>query len=229
MLKNYAAKSALFVPVCSGGMEIVMETVSVTRKTTESEMTLKLSAPPLAQDYRKKIDTPLIFLNHMIEHIAWRSGFNIETSVKLDKFFLAHVICEDLGIALGRAAAEYIARRTDDGINSYGFGIGIIDEAKAECVMSFESRSYFDFTSKVSIPDEAEDMHAEDLRVFLDGFAQGARATVHIDVEKGGNSHHIWEAVYRAFGIALGETLRENPEKRGRTSGVAGKIGFVVE
>lgn len=136
---------------------------------------VRLSPPPLAGDYRKKIDTPLIFLNHMIEHIAWRSGFNVEVSVKLDKFNLAHVICEDLGIALGRAVAEYIDRAIDEGVNSYGFGVGIIDEAKAECVMSFESRSYFGFTSKVALPAYAEDMHAEDLQVFLDGFAK-ARA-----------------------------------------------------
>jgi imidazoleglycerol-phosphate dehydratase len=206
-----------------------LQTITVTRKTTESEMMVRLSPPPLAGDYRKKIDTPLIFLNHMIEHIAWRSGFNVEVSVKLDKFNLAHVICEDLGIALGRAVAEYIDRSIDEGVNSYGFGVGIIDEAKAECVMSFESRSYFGFTSKVALPAYAEDMHAEDLQVFLDGFAQGARATVHLDIEKGENSHHIWEAAYRAFGIALGEALRLDPEKKGRTSGVAGRVGFTVE
>ena len=206
-----------------------MKTISVTRKTTESEMVLRLTPPPLAADYRTKINTPIIFLNHMIEHIAWRSGFNLETEVKLDKFYLTHVVCEDLGMALGRAVAEYISRHIDEGVNSYGTGIGIIDEAKAQCAISFESRSYFDFTSAVEIPAEAEDMHAEDLSVFLDGFAQGARATLHIDVDKGVNSHHIWEAVYRAFGIALGEALKLNADKCGRTSGVAGKIDFIVE
>lgn len=58
---------------------------------------------------------------------------------------------------------------------------------------------------------------------------QGARATVHLDIEKGENSHHIWEAAYRAFGIALGEALGLDPEKKGRTSGVAGRVGFTVE
>lgn len=206
-----------------------MDTITVTRKTTESEMTLRLSPPPLASDYREKISTPITFLNHMLEHIAWRSGFNLEATVKLDKFYLAHVVCEDLGIAFGRAVSEYIARNIDDGVNSYGTGIGIIDEAKAQCAISFESRSYFDLTSAVTIPAEAEDMHAEDLSVFLDGFAQGARATLHIDIDKGTNSHHIWEAVYRAFGIALGEAMAKNPLKKGRTSGVAGKIDFIVE
>lgn len=53
--------------------------IRVTRKTTESVMEVRLTPPPVKQDYRSKITTPLPFLNHMIEHIVWRSGYNIET------------------------------------------------------------------------------------------------------------------------------------------------------
>ena len=38
----------------------------------------------------------------MIEHIAWRGEVNIDVDLKLDEFVLTHVICEDLGIALGK-------------------------------------------------------------------------------------------------------------------------------
>ena len=71
--------------------------IKVTRKTTESEIEVILKGGPVAPDYRQKIDTPLPFLSHMIEHIVWRSGINIETKVKLDKFELSHLVCEDLG------------------------------------------------------------------------------------------------------------------------------------
>ena len=77
-----------------------MEKIKVTRKTTESEMSVTLDFAPLSVDYRKNINTPITFLNHMIEHIAWRSGINVITDVKLDKFCLTHVICEDLGIEI---------------------------------------------------------------------------------------------------------------------------------
>ena len=117
-----------------------MEKICVTRKTTESEMKVIFDFSPLSPDYRKKIKTPLTFLNHMIEHIAWRGEFNIEIDLSLDEFTLTHVIAEDLGIAMGKAAREYI-RRTDGAIG-FGDAIGIIDEAKAECALSFEERAY---------------------------------------------------------------------------------------
>ncbi len=206
-----------------------MNEIKVIRKTSESVMGITLSPAPLKQEYRDKINTPLIFLNHMIEHIAWRSGFNIETTVELDKFFLAHVIAEDLGIALGKAIGEYLKRNIEKGIVGFADALGIIDEAKAQCSISFENRAYIDFTSSVKIPDEVEDMHSEDLEVFLEGFAQGANCTLHIDILKGTNAHHIWEAVYRSFGLCLGRSLAFDENRKNMTSGVAGQIGWTIE
>lgn len=206
-----------------------MNEIKVTRKTTESEISVKLAPPPLKADYRTKINSPIIFLNHMIEHIAWRSGLNIEMDIKLDKFFLTHVVCEDLGIAFGKAVGEYVKRVQKNGINGYGEATSIIDEAKCQCCISFESRSFIDFSSQVEIPAETEDMHSEDLQVFLEGFAQGACCTLHVDIFKGKNAHHIWEAAYRAFGLCLNDALSENQSRKNMTSGVAGNISWNIE
>lgn len=205
-----------------------MEKIKVTRKTTESEMSVVLDFAPLRNDYREKINTGITFLDHMIEHIAWRGGFNIEVSVKLDKFALTHVICEDLGIAFGKAVKEYISRT--DGAMGYGDAIGMIDEAKAECAISFEERAYIDIDYHgLELSDRVEGMDKEDLETFLEGFVQGAMCTMHIDLMKGHNGHHIWEAIYRSFGTALNRTLAVNEARKGKTSGVAGKIEWIVE
>ena len=155
-----------------------MEKIKVTRKTTESEMNVVLDFAPLKKDYRKYIKTPIPFLNHMIEHIAWRGEVNIDVDLKLDEFVLTHVICEDLGIALG---------------------------------------------------EKVEGMDTEDLETFLEGFAQGAMCTLHIDLVKGHNGHHIWEAIYRSFGSALNKVFEVSESRKGKTSGVAGKIDWVIE
>ena len=205
-----------------------MENIKVTRKTTESEMSVVLDFSPIKPDYRERINTPLPFLNHMIEHIAWRGGFNIEVSCKLAQFTLTHVICEDLGIALGKACAEYI-RRTD---GAYGFGdaIGIIDEAKAETAISFESRVFIDVDCHgTELAKQVEGMDSEDLQTFLDGFAQGAACTLQIDIFRGVNGHHIWEAVFRSLGSALKNVFAVDESRKGMTSGVAGNIEWTVE
>ncbi len=206
------------------------ETVSVTRKTSESFMTVKLDATGLAPDYRKKIKTHAPFFSHMIEHIAWRSGVTIETDFSLDEFTLNHVIYEDLGITFGKAARSYVWDNKAEGATGYGDGIGIIDEAKASCAISFEERAYFGFTyDKILLPAKTEDVLSEDLATFLEGFCQGANCTLHIDIEKGVNGHHIWEAVFRAFGIALGRAFYLDPTRRGLSAGVAGAVTFTVE
>ncbi len=202
--------------------------IKVTRKTTESVMTVTVSEGPVAADYRKKIKTPHPFLSHMIEHIVWRSGLNIEAEVKLDEFFLMHVVCEDLGITIGKAIAEYVKANTASGMYGFGDGMGIIDEARAIAAVSFESRAYFDMTSQF-IPKSTEGMNSEDLQTFLEGLVQGAQMTLQIDVQRGVNGHHIWEAVFRAVGLALGRALAPNESRKGMTAGVAGNIEFIVE
>ncbi len=205
-----------------------MRKIKVTRKTTESEMGIILDFSPLKPDYRKNINTPLAFLNHMIEHIAYRAGFNIETTLNLKDYSLVHVVAEDLGIALGKAVKEYID--TTDGAYGYGDAVGMIDEARAGCALSFESRAYIDIDYHgIDIPKETEGMLSEDLETFLEGFVQGAMCTMHIDLYKGHNGHHIWEAIYRAFGTALNRAVAVCDERKGKTSGVAGKIEWVVE
>ncbi len=205
-----------------------MRQIKVTRTTTESEMGVTLDFSPLKADYRKAINTPITFLNHMIEHIAYRAGFNIETNLKLDEYVLSHLICEDLGIALGKAVKEYVD--TTDGAAGFGDAVGMIDEARASCAMSFESRAYIDIDYHGNdVPVQTEGMNSEDLETFLEGFVQGAMCTMHIDLYKGHNGHHIWEAIFRSVGSALKNVVAVSEDRLGKTSGVAGKIDWVVE
>jgi len=165
----------------------------------------------------------------MIEHIVWRSGINIGVEVKLDKFDLAHLVCEDVGMTIGKAVLQYLEESGKQGVSGYGDGVGIIDEARATSAVSFEGRALLVFDSGTVIPDSTEGVNSEDLSTFLDGFSQGADCTVHIDAVRGVNGHHIWEAVYRAFGIALGRALAISPDRANMTSGVAGKINYTVD
>ena len=200
--------------------------IQVTRGTTESNATVALDFTELAADYRKQIKTPLPFLSHMLEHIAYRGGFTISCSLKLDEFSLTHLICEDLGLTFGRAIKEYVDVNYDEGIMGYGDAVGIIDEAMACAAVSFENRANFFFDSEVSIPPHVEGMESEDLNTFLDGFCQGACCTLHINLKKGQSGHHIYEAIFRALGTCLRNALAQDNSRAGKTAGVAGKIIF---
>lgn len=204
--------------------------ITVKRKTSESSIIITTDFSGLKENYRKGIATPIPFLNHMIEHIAWRSCVNIDIDMELDQFKLAHLVCEDVGISLGRAFKEYISENGINGAAGFGDGIGIIDEAMAICAVSFENRAYIDIDyNRNKVPVETEAMLSEDLETFLDGFVQGACCTLHINLEKGKNGHHIWEAIYRAFGSALRQAVSLDGKRRNMTAGVAGNIEFEIE
>lgn len=201
------------------------EKITVTRKTTETSIKVVVEQGQLATDYRKKINTPLPFLNHMIEHIAWRAPLNIEIEVDFDEFKLCHLVCEDVAMTFGKAVGELVKQNSTSG---YGFATGIIDEACADVSISFEDRSLLVFDSKVNYDENVEGMPSEELVTFLDGFAQGARCTLNVNIKSGENGHHIWEAVYRGLGIAIGQAICIDKERQGLTSGVAGKVVYEI-
>ncbi len=206
--------------------------VRVTRTTSESEVEVVLDRGPRDPEAKRNLRTPLPFFNHMLEHVAWRGQLNIDLTVRLDHFDLAHLVTEDVGITLGRAVKEYAERNAAAGIVGYGAAYGTIDEALTRVVVSLENRAHLDFTrGAVRLPEQTEGMNSEDLVAFLEGFVQGAQCTLHVDLLKGrdGHGHHIWESAFRGLGMALYEALSQRLWRAGMTAGVAGNIGIRVE
>lgn len=199
--------------------------ITVVRGTSESKITLVLASGARDPQFKKKIDTPLQFFNHMLETVAWRACMNIAVSVDLTDFKLTHVICEDVGLCLGEAYLEMFNREIESGINGSGAACSCIDEALARTAISFEERALLAMDKKLhNARGLVEDMQQADLVAFLEGFAQGARATVHVDLLKGSNPHHVWESVFRSFGEALRVSFSPCEWRSGTTPGVKGKV-----
>lgn len=201
--------------------------IRVKRTTAESAIELRLARAGRDPDYKKKIDTSLQFFNHMLETIVWRACLNIEIRVDLEDFKLTHVICEDVGLALGEAMLELFNREVAGGINGSGSATCCIDEALAGATISFEERALLVMDEKLEAGQElVEDMQQADLVAFFEGFVQGARATLHLDLVKGRNPHHIWESVFRSFGESLRAAFGPCEWRRGTTPGVKGVVSL---
>lgn len=203
--------------------------ISVKRRTKESFIEVALDFNGLHEDYKKDIKTPVPFFNHMLEHIAYRSGMNLSVIFEMDRFDLIHIVFEDIGMALGKAVKTYLEENRDEGIPGFSDAIGIIDEAHASCALSFENRASFYLSEQIEVPAQMEGTLSEDLETFFEGFVQGAMCSLHLDINKGKNGHHIWEAAFRAFGVALRRALTPEESRRGLTSGVCGPIHYKIE
>ena len=201
------------------------KTVTIKRKTSESEITFKLSRGARKKDYKKGIRTPLQFFNHMLETISWRACLNLAVDVALDDFKLTHVICEDVGLCAGEAFLMLFERECAGGVNGSGAAYSCIDEALARTAISFEGRALLTLSDNLTSGSElVEDMQTADLVSFLEGFTQGARATLHIDLIRGVNPHHVWEAVFRSLGESLRIAFAPCPWREGTTPGVKGNV-----
>ncbi|MFH1740339.1 MAG: hypothetical protein ABIH23_15125 [bacterium] len=200
--------------------------VTKIRTSQESRISVSLMGGDRSPELKEQIQTPIHFLNHMIEQWAWRACVNPQVSVDLTGYRLDHVICEDSGICLGQClggVAEQI--HESDSANGSGVAYGMIDEALARVGISFEYRVGFHLRrGSIQVPCKAEDVTSADLIAFLGGVAQGAQATIQIDLLAAEDPHHLWEAVFRGIGEATRTALSPCPWRKGTRPGVAGKI-----
>lgn len=194
--------------------------VELERRTTETFIKCRIEAG-LRREWN--INTGINFFNHMIEMLAYYSEFNIDLEVEARRYRLLHTILEDSGITLGKAFYLLALERIKEyGIKGFGFSRCILDEACSEARISFEGR--VGCWIMRSLESEkftfVEDIHEEFIKSFFEGFSQGMRATIHVELLRGSDPHHLWESAFRAFGESLKQTLTKNEWRRGSIAGV---------
>jgi imidazoleglycerol-phosphate dehydratase len=169
----------------------------IERNTTETRIRLKLNL-----DGRGKYDisTGIRFLDHMLELVARHGAFDLSISASGDLDVDQHHTVEDLGIALGEAVSTALGSRR--GINRAGYFIMPMDETLAVAAIDLAGRVHAVVDLKLRVR-RVGDLEAELVNDFWDGFAQGARANVHVKVLYGRSSHHHVEACFKAFARAL--------------------------
>jgi imidazoleglycerol-phosphate dehydratase len=197
------------------------ERVVVYRETRESIAEVHVDAGPRRECL---VHTGLNFFDHMLEQICWHGCINIDAQFTHKRYRLTHVITEDLGLTLGYGLGRLVKERTPGGINAAGSGTMGIDEAIAMALISFEGRSntYCALDTPGARLERVEDMLSADLVAFFDGLAQGARCTIHLRSLEGIDPHHVWESIFRSFGVALRMALARNEWRAGMTAGLKG-------
>jgi imidazoleglycerol-phosphate dehydratase len=205
------------------GTGTALGTAAVSRTTREAEVRLVLGRGDRTEPH---LDTGIAFFNHMLEQVAWHAALNLDVSFRQKTFALAHVVCEDIGMAFGMAFAALIRDAMADGVEGVATAWMPMDEALAFSAVSVEGRANHQVRrlSAGAQIERVEDMQAVDLVAFLEGFAQGARCTVQLEIAHGVDPHHSWEAAFRAFGVALRGCFRPLPFRAGLTVGVKGTL-----
>ena len=170
---------------------------TVTRNTIESQITITVN---LDGTGKSNLDTPVPFLNHMLDQVARHGLIDLDIKASGDTHIDDHHTVEDLGITLGMAVAKAIGDKK--GLTRYGHAYVPLDESLSRVVLDFSGRPglfmHADFT-RGQVGDFDVDLSQE----FFQGFVNHAFVTLHIDIIRGANAHHQVETIFKAFGRAL--------------------------
>lgn len=171
----------------------------ITRKTKETNITLELT---VEGNGKGRISTGVPFLDHMLTLMTAHGLFDLALKAEGDIEIDGHHTVEDIGMVLGEAFDEALGDRK--GIRRYGRGLVPMDEALASVVIDFSNRPFLVF--HVDFKRESTGrFDVELVKEFFKAFADKSGASVHINLLYGQNTHHIIEAIYKAFGQALDE------------------------
>lgn len=148
---------------------------------------------------KKNIFTPNDFISHMIEHIAWRIGIEIDLYWNNNDWFL-------LGKIIGKQIERFGKTQNT------GVALGMIDDGSAEVLieLSDERKLQLDAIKYIDL-DWFLSLRCEQLRSgkpliqLLEGFVLGLNAKICVRICSVEDPHHTWEGIFRAIGIALNQ------------------------
>jgi imidazoleglycerol-phosphate dehydratase len=181
-------------------------TVIRNTRETQIELTLNLDEPLVVSGEPAHIESPLPFLNHMLNTLAThgRFGFTLKASGDIDVD--PHHLVEDTGIVLGQALKKALGG-SFSGIERAGCFQFPMDGTLANLALDLCGRPNLYW----QVPLLGQPLGALDSRLFREfykGFVDGALATVHVVVAMGDNDHHMIEASFKAFARALRQATR---------------------
>jgi len=182
---------------------------NIERKTKETDIKVKLNIDGHGDS---TIQTGIAFLDHMLALFAKHGIFDLEVVCKGDLEVDAHHSVEDIGICLGLAFEKALGEKK--GIARFAHSYYPMDEALVRSVVDLSGRPFLIYHAKIQ-KERVGNLDAELVEEFWRAFVTHARVNLHIELLYGRNAHHVFEAVYKATGRALGLATRMEPRMLG--------------
>lgn len=143
----------------------------------------------------------------MLALFACHGFFDLEVKARGDLEVDYHHTVEDVGICLGEAIKN--ALQDKKGIKRYGFIILPMDESLVQVALDLSGRGQLIY--KVQFEQERVGSFEVNLvEEFFRALSYHTGMTLHINLLYGKNSHHVIEAIFKAFGKALNEAISQD-------------------
>ncbi len=187
-----------------------------TTKETDIEVRLVLDGSGICN-----IDTSIPFMDHMLTQMAMHGLFDMDIRAKGDIEVDFHHTVEDLGICIGRCIDKCLGDRK--GIVRFSDATICMDEALARVVIDISNRPFMVLRGlKDGLRTGGFDLFL--LKEFFKALTNNAGITLHIEVLYGEDPHHISEAIFKAFAVALDRAVAEEQRLKGKVPSSKGVI-----
>jgi imidazoleglycerol-phosphate dehydratase len=190
-------------------------TGSVERNSRETQLQ---AAVRLDAGSEIEVAVGLPFLDHMLEQVARYGSFDLTLRGQGDQAVDPHHLVEDAGIVLGQALDGALGDR--DGIVRFAAAYAPLDESLARVVVDLGRRPHL--TYAVALRGRIGTLESEVLEQFWSALTIHLGATIHVDLIRGRNRHHIAEATFKALGLALREAMSVSGKGVPSSKGVLG-------
>ncbi len=169
-----------------------------------------------------RLATGIGFLDHMLDLFAKHSLIDLSVSAEGDLHVDGHHTVEDVGLSMGKAVAQALGDKR--GIRRYGFCVLPMDETRVTSAVDFGGRPLFVW--EVELPHELLGSFSSPLaEEFWRAFAHSSSSNLHIELNRGGNAHHVIEATFKATARAVRAAVEIDP----RQSGIPSTKGTLTE
>jgi imidazoleglycerol-phosphate dehydratase len=188
----------------------VSREAEVTRKTKETDLRVRVNLDGRGE---AQVRTGIGFFDHMLEALTRHALLDLTIEARGDLHVDGHHTVEDTGIVLGEAISKALGDRA--GIRRYGHALVPLDEALVRCVLDVSGRPYLSYNIEIAKWQLLGDYDVFLTPEFFRALVLNAGLTVHLDLQRGENPHHIVEAAFKAFARALDEATSRDPRVGG--------------
>lgn len=184
--------------------------LEIATRETRTRLTVDLDGSGQA-----RIETGIGYFDHMLEQLTFHGLLDLELSCQGDLAVDSHHTVEDVAIAIGRGIDQALGERK--GIRRYGHSFLPMDETLARVALDFSGRPEFHFQGAFT-RERIGTLETQMIPHFFKSVALASRMTLHMALLYGENDHHKCEALFKAFGRALGEAVTLDPRRAGVAS-----------
>ncbi|MBW0006036.1 MAG: imidazoleglycerol-phosphate dehydratase HisB [Hyphomicrobiales bacterium] len=195
-----------------------MRHAKVSRATAETNIEVEIG---LDGSGRAEVATGVGFLDHMLELFTRHGLFDLVVKAEGDTHVDDHHTVEDVGIALGEAFAKALGDKK--GISRYGDVRLPMDEALALVSVDVSGRPFLVFEAPFAAS-RIGSFDTQLVREWFQAFAVNARVTLHAEIARGVNDHHLAEALFKGLARALRQAVARDPREADRVPSTKGTL-----